>query len=170
MEMALLSIAPGLSTTRTWPALGFGYPLARVAFGQALTTPLEAPAVPLRFQGGIVRARTAFHLHLADNGEGRHPFESEADGLATSIPTLRSVRQFALFQVRDHPARTARQYDLAPRARDPGGPPAPITVIAQDQGHSGASAADQPRHHRGGEARADRRGRAGGYSPPGAAL
>src|SRR5882724_674605 len=62
MEMDLLSIEQGLSTARTWPALGVGDPLARAACGHALTTHLEAPAVPIRVQGGIIRARTAFHL------------------------------------------------------------------------------------------------------------
>ena len=84
--MARLAIAQGVSTPRTWPPLGFGYPIARAAFGQALTTPLEAPAVPIRVQGGIVRARAAFHLHVADDGPGRHPFASAAAGLATALP------------------------------------------------------------------------------------
>jgi hypothetical protein len=92
LEMDLLSIEQGWSTPRTLPTLGFGYPIERAACGQALTTPLEAPAVPIRFQGGIVRARAAFHLHVADDGHGRHPFESEADGRATSIPTFRRER------------------------------------------------------------------------------
>jgi DNA invertase Pin-like site-specific DNA recombinase len=52
-----------------------------------------------------------------------------------------SVRQSTLFQVREHTASTARQYDLAPRARDLGWPREAITIIAQDQGHSGASSA-----------------------------
>ena len=51
------------------------------------------------------------------------------------------VRQSTLFQVREHPASTARQYDLAQRARDLGWPREHITIIDQDQGHSGASTA-----------------------------
>jgi DNA invertase Pin-like site-specific DNA recombinase len=51
------------------------------------------------------------------------------------------VRQSTLFQVREHTASTARQYDLAQRARDLGWPREHITLIDQDQGHSGASAA-----------------------------
>ena len=51
------------------------------------------------------------------------------------------VRQSTLFQVREHTASTARQYDLAQRAHDLGWPRAYITVIDQDQGHSGASTA-----------------------------
>jgi DNA invertase Pin-like site-specific DNA recombinase len=49
------------------------------------------------------------------------------------------VRQSTLFQVRENTASTARQYDLHQRARDLGWPPERITVIDQDQGHSGAS-------------------------------
>src|SRR5262245_19491064 len=49
------------------------------------------------------------------------------------------VRQSTLFQVREHTASTARQYDLAQRARDLGWPREHITIIDQDQGHSGAS-------------------------------
>src|SRR5713101_6607385 len=51
------------------------------------------------------------------------------------------VRQSTLFQVREHTASTARQYDLAQRARDLGWLREHITVIDQDQGHSGASTA-----------------------------
>jgi len=53
------------------------------------------------------------------------------------------VRQATLFQVREHTASTARQYDVAPRAQALGWPRESITVIAQDQGHSGASTADR---------------------------
>ena len=49
------------------------------------------------------------------------------------------VRQSTLLQVREHTASTARQYDLAQRARDLGWPREPITIIDQAQGHSGAS-------------------------------
>ncbi|HEY3228251.1 MAG TPA: recombinase family protein [Roseiflexaceae bacterium] len=49
------------------------------------------------------------------------------------------VRQSTLFQVRENTASTARQYDLHQRAGDLGWPPEHITVIDQDQGHSGAS-------------------------------
>src|SRR5713101_5130469 len=51
------------------------------------------------------------------------------------------VRQSTLFQVREHTASTARQYDLAQRARDLGWPREHITIIDQDQGISGASTA-----------------------------
>jgi hypothetical protein len=74
MEMDLLSIEQGLSTTRTLPTLGFGSRIERAAFGHALTTHLTAPALPIRFQGGIIRARVAFYLHMAANGDGRPPF------------------------------------------------------------------------------------------------
>ena len=50
------------------------------------------------------------------------------------------VRQSTLLQVRDNTASTARQYDLVQRALDLGWPREHITVIDQDQGHSGASA------------------------------
>jgi DNA invertase Pin-like site-specific DNA recombinase len=53
------------------------------------------------------------------------------------------VRQSTLFQVREHTASTARQYDLVQRAQDLGWSKASITVIDQDQGRSGASAADR---------------------------
>lgn len=53
------------------------------------------------------------------------------------------VRQSTLFQVREHTASTARQYDLAQRAQDLGWSQASITVIDQDQGRSGASAVDR---------------------------
>ena len=52
-----------------------------------------------------------------------------------------SVRQSTLFQVREHTASTARQYDLAQRAHDLGWPREPIPILDQDQGHSGASTA-----------------------------
>jgi len=93
MEMDFLSIEQGLSTPRTWPALGFGDPLEHAASGHALTTPREAPGLPVRFQGRIVWARAAFDLHVADDGDGRHPFEPEAHGLATSLPTFRLERR-----------------------------------------------------------------------------
>jgi DNA invertase Pin-like site-specific DNA recombinase len=51
------------------------------------------------------------------------------------------VRQSTLFQVREHTASTARQYDLAQRARDLGWPREHITIIDRDQGHSGAATA-----------------------------
>src|SRR5919204_3944513 len=51
------------------------------------------------------------------------------------------VRQSTLFQVREHTASTAQQYDLAQRARNLGWPREAITIIDQDQGHSGASTA-----------------------------
>src|SRR3989442_10958593 len=51
------------------------------------------------------------------------------------------VRQSTLFQVREHTASTARQYDLVQRARDLGWSEAAITVIDQDQGRSGSSVA-----------------------------
>lgn len=51
------------------------------------------------------------------------------------------VRQSTLFQVRENTASTARQYDLRQRARELGWPPERITIIDQDQGHSGASTA-----------------------------
>ena len=92
MEMDLLSIEQGLSTPRTLPTLGFGDRIKHTAFGHALTTHLTAPTLPIRLQGGIIRARIAFDLPMAANGDGRHPFESEADGLATSIPTIRVER------------------------------------------------------------------------------
>ena len=50
------------------------------------------------------------------------------------------VRQSTLTQVREHTASTARQYDLAQRARDLGWAADAIVVIDQDQGRSGASA------------------------------
>jgi DNA invertase Pin-like site-specific DNA recombinase len=49
------------------------------------------------------------------------------------------VRQSTMIQVRENTASTARQYDLAGRARDLGWPQERIQVIDQDQGHSGAS-------------------------------
>jgi DNA invertase Pin-like site-specific DNA recombinase len=56
-------------------------------------------------------------------------------------PAFVYVRQSTLFQVREHTASTARQYDLVQRAQDLGWSKASITVIDQDQGCSGASAA-----------------------------
>ena len=50
------------------------------------------------------------------------------------------VRQSTLMQVRAHTASTARQYQLAQRARDLGWPAALIVVIDQEQGRSGTSA------------------------------
>jgi len=53
------------------------------------------------------------------------------------------VRQSTLFQVRENTTGTARQYDLAQRARDLGWSEASITVLDQDQGRSGSSATDR---------------------------
>ena len=50
------------------------------------------------------------------------------------------VRQSTLAQVRENWGSTARQYDLAQRARDLGWAPEQIRVIDQDQAHSGVSA------------------------------
>ena len=51
------------------------------------------------------------------------------------------VRQSTPMQVRENTASTARQYDLAGRARDLGWPAERVQVIDQDQGRSGASTA-----------------------------
>jgi DNA invertase Pin-like site-specific DNA recombinase len=53
------------------------------------------------------------------------------------------VRQSTLFQVRENTASTARQYDLVQRAQRLGWSESAITVLDQDQGRSGASAADR---------------------------
>ena len=53
------------------------------------------------------------------------------------------VRQSTLAQVRRHTASTTRQYDLAQCAVDLGWPRERIVVIDEDQGQSGASAADR---------------------------
>src|SRR5580658_7608648 len=53
------------------------------------------------------------------------------------------VRQSTLFQVREHTASTARQYDLSQRAQDLGWSKSSVTVIDQDQGRSGSSAVDR---------------------------
>jgi len=53
------------------------------------------------------------------------------------------VRQSTLFQIREHTASTARQYDLVQRAQDLGWSRASVTVIDQDQGRSGSSAVDR---------------------------
>jgi DNA invertase Pin-like site-specific DNA recombinase len=58
-------------------------------------------------------------------------------------PAFVYVRQSTLFQVRENTASTARQYDLGQRAQDLGWSKASITVIDQDQGRSGSSAADR---------------------------
>jgi DNA invertase Pin-like site-specific DNA recombinase len=58
-------------------------------------------------------------------------------------PAFVYVRQSTLFQVREHTASTARQYDLVQRAQDLGWSKASITVIDQDQGRSGSSAVDR---------------------------
>jgi len=53
------------------------------------------------------------------------------------------VRQSTLAQVRYNTGSTARQYDLAQRALELGWSPEQVTVIDQDQAHSGASAANR---------------------------
>ena len=58
-------------------------------------------------------------------------------------PAFVYVRQSTLFQVREHTASTARQYDLVQRALDLGWSRPSITVIDQDQGRSGSSAVDR---------------------------
>jgi DNA invertase Pin-like site-specific DNA recombinase len=57
-------------------------------------------------------------------------------------PAFVYVRQSTLFQVRENTASTARQYDLVRRAEDLGWSTAFVTVVDQDQGRSGSSAAD----------------------------
>ena len=49
------------------------------------------------------------------------------------------VRQSSLMQVRDNTASTLRQYDLVQRALSLGCPQGRISVIDQDQAHSGSS-------------------------------
>lgn len=56
-------------------------------------------------------------------------------------PAFVYIRQSTLFQVREHTASTARQYDLAQRAHALGWSREHIPIIDQDQGHSGASMA-----------------------------
>src|SRR4051812_39815503 len=51
------------------------------------------------------------------------------------------VRQSTPIQVRENTASTARQYDLARRARELGWPESSIQVIDQDQAHSAATSA-----------------------------
>ena len=75
MEMDLLSIEQRLSAIWTLPPLGFGYSIEHAAFGQAVTTHLEASGLPVRFQAGIVRAGVAFDLYVADNGDSRYSVE-----------------------------------------------------------------------------------------------
>src|SRR5215467_2399803 len=55
-------------------------------------------------------------------------------------PAFVYVRQSTLFQIREHTASTARQYDLVQRAQELGWSKDAITVIDQDQGLSGSSA------------------------------
>ena len=55
-------------------------------------------------------------------------------------PALISIRQSTLMQVRENTASTARQYQLAQRVQELGGPE-PLRVVSdQDQGQSGVSA------------------------------
>src|SRR3954463_8029491 len=51
------------------------------------------------------------------------------------------IRQSTPIQVRENTASTARQYDLARRARELGWPESAIQIIDQDQAHSAATAA-----------------------------
>ena len=53
-------------------------------------------------------------------------------------PALVYVRQSTLMQVRANTASTARQYQLATRARDLGWAEHLIVIIDQDQGRAGA--------------------------------
>ena len=53
------------------------------------------------------------------------------------------VRQSTLLQVEHNRESTARQYDLVSRARELGWPGSAVTVIDEDLGLSGASAADR---------------------------
>ena len=66
------------------------------------------------------------------------------------------VRQSTMLQVERNRESTARQYDLVSRARELGWPRAAVTVIDEDLGLSGASAAG-----RAGFAAAGRPGRHG---------
>jgi hypothetical protein len=92
LEMDLWPIEPRVSALQTWPPLGFGDALERAAVGHAVTTPLAAPGLPVRWQGGSGRARTAFPLDGADKGESRSPVQPKTAFLATSILTLRRAR------------------------------------------------------------------------------
>src|SRR5437868_3692163 len=58
-------------------------------------------------------------------------------------PAVIYVRRPPAVQVRGNPPGPARQYGLSRRARDLGWPEQSIQVIDQDQGLSGASAADR---------------------------
>ena len=53
------------------------------------------------------------------------------------------VRQSTFMQVRLNTGSTARQYDMRQRALDLGWSPEQVVIIDQDQGRSGASAADR---------------------------
>src|SRR5690242_11040403 len=53
------------------------------------------------------------------------------------------IRQSTLAQVRDNPGSTARQYDLIRRTRELGWRAEQIEIIDQDQGFSGANAANR---------------------------
>jgi DNA invertase Pin-like site-specific DNA recombinase len=55
--------------------------------------------------------------------------------------TVIYVRQLTLLQVERNRESTARQYDLVSRARELGWPRSAVTVIDEDLGLSGASAA-----------------------------
>ena len=55
-------------------------------------------------------------------------------------PALRDIGQATLLQGRENSASTARQYQLAQRGHELGGPAHRLVVSAQDQGQSGAAA------------------------------
>ncbi len=71
-----------------------------------------------------------------------HPYPTTAKIHANHLErqAVVYVRQSTLIQVRDHTSSATRQYDLVERAQDLGWAPPHITLIDQDQGHSGASA------------------------------
>ncbi len=100
---------------------------------------------PVRLLAQLAFARLCRHE--------QSPIQEIHDGNSRGNPKIRPdhldrpafvyVRQSTLFQVLEHTASTARQYDLVQRAEELGWSRASITVIDQDQGLSGASAVDR---------------------------
>lgn len=73
-------------------------------------------------------------------------------------PAVIYVRQSTLAQVERNRESTARQYDLAARARELGWPASAVTVIDEDLGISGRSAASRAGFAEGAEPDTDSRG------------
>ncbi len=116
--------------------------------------PVVAPAqvwegLTLEAQAGAIQLMAHLASNLVIQGSDSNTYGDHIMSSRLSSPKIRPehldrqaliyIRQSTPMQVRDNTASTARQYDLARCADRFGWPEQHVTVIDQDQGHSGAS-------------------------------